>query len=260
MTYSCITVLTCFSSLEPTSITEAPEDTEVLVGDEVILKCGASFDPMLDIAFIWAIDFRIIDFESEWEHYERVMVGQWFILSLFNTLMCLTWHQKVFCFPSSFMSLSASWSSEWWWQRWPENNERPDLAWRSLHLHGSDSRGQRYSICWSQGCRSVPTCFAWNDHRCRGYLWSYISCCWFSYRQISRASINYVYNSLPFLLDPGVPGPPGIIRVEEIGDTWVKLLWSKGADHNSPILSYTIQTRHFWALNEDDWRDASSCE
>lgn len=51
-----------------------------------------------------------------------------------------------------------------------------------------------------------------------------------------------------------------MIRVDEIGDTWVKLLWSKPADHNSPILSYTIQTRHFWALNEDDWRDASTCK
>lgn len=59
---------------------------------------------------------------------------------------------------------------------------------------------------------------------------------------------------------PGVPGPPGVIRVEEIGDTWVKLLWTKGADHNSPILSYTIQTRHYWSLNEDDWRNASTCE
>ncbi|MEQ2194900.1 hypothetical protein XENOCAPTIV_004480, partial [Xenoophorus captivus] len=55
-----------------------------------------------------------------------------------------------------------------------------------------------------------------------------------------------------------VPGPPGVLRIEEIGDTWVRLLWSKAADHNSPILYYTIQTRHFWALNEDDWRNAST--
>lgn len=51
-----------------------------------------------------------------------------------------------------------------------------------------------------------------------------------------------------------------MIRIEEIGDTWVKLLWSKGAEHNSPILYYTIQTRHYWALYEDDWRNASTCE
>lgn len=64
-----------FSFLEATIITEPPEDTEVKVGDEVILSCSASFDPMLDIAFIWAVDFRVIDFDSEWQHYERVLVG-----------------------------------------------------------------------------------------------------------------------------------------------------------------------------------------
>lgn len=64
----------------------------------------------------------------------------------------------------------------------------------------------------------------------------------------------------PHAFTPGVPGPPGVIRVEEIGDTWVKLLWTKGADHNSPILYYTIQSRHYWALNEDDWRNTSTSE
>lgn len=29
---------------------------------------------MLDITFIWAIDFRVIDFNAEWQHYERVPV------------------------------------------------------------------------------------------------------------------------------------------------------------------------------------------
>uniref|UniRef100_A0AAQ5Z4I4 Contactin 1b n=1 Tax=Amphiprion ocellaris TaxID=80972 RepID=A0AAQ5Z4I4_AMPOC len=60
---------------EATSLTVAPEDTEVQVGEEAILRCAASFDPMLDITFIWAIDFRVIDFDMEWQHYERVMVG-----------------------------------------------------------------------------------------------------------------------------------------------------------------------------------------
>lgn len=64
----------CFH-LEATSITEAPEDSEVKVGDEVILKCSASYDPMLDIVFVWSIDFRVIDFDTEWQHYERIMVG-----------------------------------------------------------------------------------------------------------------------------------------------------------------------------------------
>lgn len=59
---------------EATGITVAPEDSEVKVGDEVVLKCAASYDPMLDITFVWAIDFRIIDFDSEWQHYERLWV------------------------------------------------------------------------------------------------------------------------------------------------------------------------------------------
>uniref|UniRef100_A0AAX7SDH4 Contactin 1b n=1 Tax=Astatotilapia calliptera TaxID=8154 RepID=A0AAX7SDH4_ASTCA len=65
-------------------------------------------------------------------------------------------------------------------------------------------------------------------------------------------------NSSGYLTITGVPGPPGVIRVEEIADTWVKLWWTKGAEHNSPILYYTIQTRHYWALYEDDWRNAST--
>lgn len=65
---------TVFVFPEATSITVAPEDTEVKVGDEVVLRCAASYDPMLDITFVWAIDYRVIDFDLEKQHYERVMV------------------------------------------------------------------------------------------------------------------------------------------------------------------------------------------
>lgn len=135
----------------------------------------------------------------------------------------------------------AAFYSGWGRQRWPENKERPDLARRSLHLYGSDGGGQRHSLRRPQSCRSVPACLASDNHK-------------FCFRIINL--IFFIASDAV----PGVPGPPGVIRVEEIGDTWVKLLWTKGSDHNSPILSYTIQTRFFWALNEDDWRDASTCE
>lgn len=79
----------------------------------------------------------------------------------------------------------------------------------------------------------------------------------FKEKELKETGNDY---SSSFVATPGRPGPPGVIRVEEIGDTWVKLLWTKGAEHNSPILFYTIQTRHFWALNEDDWRNASTCK
>uniref|UniRef100_A0A671Z122 Contactin 1b n=1 Tax=Sparus aurata TaxID=8175 RepID=A0A671Z122_SPAAU len=155
---------------EATTLTEPPEDTEVMVGDEVVLRCAASYDPMLDIAFIWAIDFRVIDFDAEWQHYERVLSDDGSgDLRIMNVQI---WHEG------------------------------------------------RYT-CTAQTVVDSDTAYA---------------------------DLKVV----------GVPGPPGVIRVDEIGDTWVKLLWSKPADHNSPILSYTIQTRHFWALNEDDWRDAST--
>ncbi|KAM7378154.1 hypothetical protein PAMA_013175 [Pampus argenteus] len=155
---------------EATTITVAPEDTEVKVGDEVILSCAASFDPMLDIAFIWAIDFRVIDFDSEWPHYERVM----------------------------------------------SEDGSGDLRIKNVQI-------------WHEG---RYTCTA---------------------QTVVDSDTAYVD-----LKVVGVPGPPGVIRVEEIGDTWVKLLWTKGAEHNSPILYYTIQTRHEWSLYEDDWRNAST--
>lgn len=214
-----------------------------MVGDEVVLRCAASYDPMLDIAFIWAIDLRVIDFDAEWQHYERVLVGWQFILQSYPF---------PFSFPASFhLLVFASCYSEWRRQRWPENNERTDLAWRSLHLHGSDGGGQWHRICWSQGCRSVPSSLSQKiiDAKIKFDSWT-------SELQVIGTSFVIFKN----YWDPGVPGPPGVIRVDEIGDTWVKLLWSKPADHNSPILSYTIQTRHFWALNEDDWRDASTCK
>uniref|UniRef100_A0A8C4ILW3 Contactin 1b n=1 Tax=Dicentrarchus labrax TaxID=13489 RepID=A0A8C4ILW3_DICLA len=159
---------------EATSITEAPEDTEVMVGDEVILRCAASYDPMLDIAFIWAIDYRVIDFNAEWQHYERVMSDDGSgDLRIMNAQI---WHEG------------------------------------------------RYT-CTTQTVVDSDTAYA--DLKvvvCIAILPEYV----------------------PFLPNPG------------IGDTWVKLLWTKAGDHNSPILYYTIQTRHYWALNEDDWKDAST--
>uniref|UniRef100_A0A667XLY7 Contactin 1b n=1 Tax=Myripristis murdjan TaxID=586833 RepID=A0A667XLY7_9TELE len=140
---------------EATNITVAPADTEVKVGEEVILSCSAEYDPMLDITFVWAIDFRGTD-----------GVGD---LRIMNVQI---WHEG------------------------------------------------RYS-CTAQTVVDNATAYA---------------------------DLKVV----------GVPGPPGVVRVEEIRDTSVRLLWSKGADHNSPILYYTIQARHFWALNEDDWRNTST--
>uniref|UniRef100_A0A3Q2XR62 Contactin 1b n=1 Tax=Hippocampus comes TaxID=109280 RepID=A0A3Q2XR62_HIPCM len=144
---------------EATSITVAPEDTEVTVGGEVVLACSASYDPMLDIAFIWAIDFRVIDFDAEWQHYERIMSQE-----------------------------------------------------------GSGNLRIKNAQIWHEG---RYTCTA---------------------QTVVDGDAAYA--------DLKVVGQSACLSSQ--------LLWTKGAEHNSPILSYTIQTRHFWSLHEDDWRNAST--
>lgn len=59
---------------EATKITVAPSDSEAVVGDSIVLQCSASYDPSLDITFIWTIDSYVINFYTEWDHYELLRV------------------------------------------------------------------------------------------------------------------------------------------------------------------------------------------
>uniref|UniRef100_A0A674F8F6 Contactin 1 n=1 Tax=Salmo trutta TaxID=8032 RepID=A0A674F8F6_SALTR len=54
----------------------------------------------------------------------------------------------------------------------------------------------------------------------------------------------------------GPPGPPGGVRVEEIRNKSVRLIWSRGADNHSPISKYTVQCRD--SFSQEDWRDATT--
>ncbi|KAK6317847.1 hypothetical protein J4Q44_G00111380 [Coregonus suidteri] len=54
----------------------------------------------------------------------------------------------------------------------------------------------------------------------------------------------------------GPPGPPGGVRVEEIRDKSVRLIWSRGTDNHSPISKYTVQCRD--SFSQEDWRDATT--
>uniref|UniRef100_A0A8C7SZX3 Contactin 1 n=1 Tax=Oncorhynchus mykiss TaxID=8022 RepID=A0A8C7SZX3_ONCMY len=54
----------------------------------------------------------------------------------------------------------------------------------------------------------------------------------------------------------GPPGSPGGVRVEEIRDKSVRLIWSRGTDNHSPISKYTIQCRD--SFSQEDWRDATT--
>ena len=58
----------------------------------------------------------------------------------------------------------------------------------------------------------------------------------------------------------GLPGPPGGVMVEETRDTSVKLVWTRGSEHGIPITQHVIQTRDYYALDPDDWKDAKTCE
>ncbi|XP_059508286.1 contactin 1b isoform X1 [Stegostoma tigrinum] len=55
------------------------------------------------------------------------------------------------------------------------------------------------------------------------------------------------------LIVRGPPGPPGGVRVENIGDTFVTLTWSRGTDNHSPISKYTIRQKF---VDSDEWKDA----
>uniref|UniRef100_A0AAY5K0V1 Contactin 1b n=1 Tax=Esox lucius TaxID=8010 RepID=A0AAY5K0V1_ESOLU len=159
---------------EATQITVAPEDTVAMVGDEVRLQCQASYDPSLDVTFIWSLDFRVIDLYLEWKHYQRVMV-------------------------------SAS---------------------------GGGNSGELKIMNVQIAHEGRYTCTA-------------------------QTVVDNVTASADLKVK-GRPGPPGGVRVEEIRDTSVKLVWNRGADHGNPVLGYTIQTRDFYALTKDDWRVAST--
>lgn len=71
-----------FPFSEATKITVGPLDVEVVVGDNTILQCSASYDPTFDITFIWSMDTYIINFATDYEHYEQLMVRMKEILTL----------------------------------------------------------------------------------------------------------------------------------------------------------------------------------
>uniref|UniRef100_A0A665X6Y1 Contactin-1a-like n=1 Tax=Echeneis naucrates TaxID=173247 RepID=A0A665X6Y1_ECHNA len=60
---------------ESTKITLLPSNTDVKVGENAWMQCGASHDPSLDITFIWSLDGRVIDLHKDSQHYERTPNG-----------------------------------------------------------------------------------------------------------------------------------------------------------------------------------------
>uniref|UniRef100_A0A672SLC8 Contactin-1-like n=1 Tax=Sinocyclocheilus grahami TaxID=75366 RepID=A0A672SLC8_SINGR len=155
---------------EATKITVAPSDTGAVVGDTTILQCSASFDPSLDITFIWTVDSYVIHFYTDFEHYELLM-------GLENS---------------------------------------GDLLIKNIQVRHAG----RYS-CTAQTIVDNAT---------------------------AEADVSV----------KGLPGPPGGVRVREIGDMSVKLQWSLGTDHGSSLIQHVVQTRDFYALDPEDWKTAST--
>ncbi|KPP61244.1 contactin-1-like [Scleropages formosus] len=146
---------------EATKITVASSSSAVRVGEPVRMQCAASHDPILDIAFIWALDTHIIDFDRESEHYQLVMIS--------NTQL---------------------------------------------------KHAGRY------------TCTA-------------------------QTIVDNVTVSADLVVK-GPPGPPGAVRVDNIRDKMVTLVWSRGADNHSPIIKYIIQSRDQFSLDREEWKDANT--
>ncbi|XP_015251073.1 PREDICTED: contactin-1a-like isoform X2 [Cyprinodon variegatus] len=60
---------------ESTKITLAPSNADIHAGDDTWMECAASYDPSVDITFIWSLNGRVIDLHKENTHYESILNG-----------------------------------------------------------------------------------------------------------------------------------------------------------------------------------------
>lgn len=58
---------------DPTRIILAPINADITVGENATMQCAASFDPSLDLTFVWSFNGYVIDFNKEITHihYQR---------------------------------------------------------------------------------------------------------------------------------------------------------------------------------------------
>uniref|UniRef100_A0A8C2NQU1 Contactin-1 n=1 Tax=Capra hircus TaxID=9925 RepID=A0A8C2NQU1_CAPHI len=70
---------------DPTRIILAPINADITVGENATMQCAASFDPALDLTFVWSFNGYVIDFNKENIHYQRnFMVRVLFMLLIRN--------------------------------------------------------------------------------------------------------------------------------------------------------------------------------
>lgn len=64
-----------FISQESTKITLAPSNADVHIGDNTWMECAASYDPMVDITFVWSLNGQEVDLDKDSTHYESTLVS-----------------------------------------------------------------------------------------------------------------------------------------------------------------------------------------
>uniref|UniRef100_G3X2H5 Contactin 4 n=1 Tax=Sarcophilus harrisii TaxID=9305 RepID=G3X2H5_SARHA len=57
---------------DPTRLLVPPSSMDVTVGESIVLPCQVSHDHSLDIVFTWSFNGRLIDFDKDGDHFERV--------------------------------------------------------------------------------------------------------------------------------------------------------------------------------------------
>ncbi|XP_036905427.1 contactin-4 isoform X1 [Sturnira hondurensis] len=57
---------------DATRVTVPPASMDVTVGESIVLTCQVTHDPSLDIVFTWWFNGRLVDFDRDGDHFERV--------------------------------------------------------------------------------------------------------------------------------------------------------------------------------------------
>lgn len=76
---------------ESTKITLAPSNADIHAGDDTWMECAASYDPSVDITFIWSLNGRVIDLHKENTHYESILVSNHWYLVWWGLNVLLSW-------------------------------------------------------------------------------------------------------------------------------------------------------------------------
>ncbi|KAI4576700.1 hypothetical protein MJT46_002535 [Ovis ammon polii x Ovis aries] len=204
---------------DPTRIILAPINADITVGENATMQCAASFDPALDLTFVWSFNGYVIDFNKENIHYQRnfMMMYVWSYVPGTAVLVLKIQHIQLY--------------------------GKMYLSYNKYHLIGEKvtDLNDCYFCLQLDSNGELLIRNAQLKHAGR------YTCTAQTIVDNSSASADLVVR--------GPPGPPGGLRIEDVRATSVALTWSRGSDNHSPISKYTIQTK---TILSDDWKDAKT--